>query len=33
MPSKLGAKYVLIKPDVLPPNNRLDVLPRPWTSS
>jgi tyrosine-protein phosphatase SIW14 len=24
---ELGAKYVLIKPDVLPPNNRLDVLP------
>ena len=24
---QLGAKYVLIKPDVLPPNNRLDVLP------
>ena len=24
---ELGAKYVLIKPDVLPPDNRLDVLP------
>lgn len=24
---KLGVKYVLITPDVLPPNNRLDVLP------
>jgi protein tyrosine/serine phosphatase len=24
---ELGVKYVLITPDVLPPNNRLDVLP------
>ena len=24
---ELGAKYVLITPDVLPPDNRLDVLP------
>ena len=24
---ELGVKYVLLKPDVLPPNNRLDVLP------
>jgi tyrosine-protein phosphatase SIW14 len=24
---QLGVKYILIKPDVMPPNNRLDVLP------
>ncbi len=25
--NELGVKYVLITPDILPPNNRLDVLP------